>query len=134
MPRTAGAAQHGAPGGLIDRAGRRPAAGRFSLPISGPATVTVVDRDHGCPKGDLAFRREVAPERARTPIVHGLIATSASPFRGPDRESAIDSTGLAPIVAGHKRWVSEAWGTVHADRQWLKGHARVSTPSTGGLR
>ena len=56
-----------------------------------------------------------------TPVLEGLIQTSALPLRDIEQDFAIDSTGFA--AASYQRWYDHKWGTAKKKVAWVKLHA-----------
>lgn len=60
-----------------------------------------------------------------TPILHALLAKSASPLRDVEKEWAVDSTGFSG--SRYITWVDEKWGNPKRKVAWQKIHAICGT-------
>jgi transposase len=58
---------------------------------------------------------------ALTPILHDLVALSALPLKGIEKDFAADSTGFS--TCRFVRWYDQKYGTPKEKREWVKLHA-----------
>jgi transposase len=58
---------------------------------------------------------------ALTPVLHELVALSALPLKGVERDFAIDSTGFS--TCRYVRWYDQKYGQPKEKKEWVKLHA-----------
>lgn len=62
---------------------------------------------------------------AVTPILKDLIVASARPFRGVEREWAVDSSGFSS--SKFVRWFDQKYGVTREETDWVKAHVLAGT-------